>query len=205
MSYEQNHARFSARPVYIVDDDKALRATIRRMLAGQQLDIYEFDAGETFLEDYQDRPAGCVLLDIRMPRMTGLDLLENISGLRPRNAVIMVSGYADIPTAVQAVKMGAMNFVQKPFRKEELVGHVLSALEMVETQEQMSGEFEALTPREREVLIAFRDGDQNKVVAARLGLSPRTIEMYRARIFTKLGVMNLSQALLRAREAGLIS
>lgn len=193
-----------SRHVYIVDDDKGLRAVIRGMLAGQQLDIQEFGSAEDFLLGYSERPAGCVLLDVKMPRMTGLELLERMSALRPKNAVIMVSGYADIPSAVRSVKMGAIDFVQKPFRKEGLIGIVMKALEAVDVQARDAAEFEKLTSREREVLAAFRDGDQNKVVAAKLGLSPRTVEMYRARVFTKLSVANLPQALLRAKDAGLL-
>lgn len=202
---ERHQAHVGSRHVYIVDDDNGLRAVIRAMLAGQGLDIKDFKCAETFMVDYTHRPAGCVLLDVRMPGINGLELLERVSGLPPRNAIVMVSGYADVPTAVQAVKMGAIDFVQKPFRKEELIDHVMNALETVQMQAQSAGEFEKLTPREREVLVAFRDGEQNKVIAARLGLSPRTVEMYRARLFSKLGVTNLSQALLRAKEAGLIS
>lgn len=204
MSNEQRSS-IVRRHVYIVDDDKSLRTVIRGMLSGLELDINEFESAEQLLAGYSDRPAGCVLLDIRMPGMNGLELLERISGLRPNNAVVMVSGYADIPSAVQAVKMGAIDFVQKPFRKDDLIGHVMKAFEMVEMQARIAGGFEKLTPREREVLVAFRNGDQNKVVAAKLGLSPRTVEMYRSRLFSKLGVTNLPQALLRAKEAGLIN
>lgn len=193
-----------SRHVYIVDDDKGLRTVMRGMLAGADMMVHEFESAERFLDRYSDRPAGCVLLDVRLPGMSGLEVLERISGLCPKNAVIMVSGYADIPSAVRAVKMGAIDFVQKPFRKDDLIDHVSKALETVVAQAGQVREFETLTPREREVLLAFRDGDQNKVVAARLGLSPRTVEMYRARLFSKLGVSNLSQALLRAKEAGLI-
>jgi two-component system response regulator FixJ len=193
-----------SRHVYVVDDDKGLRTIMRGILAADDMQIHEFGSAERFLDGYSDRPAGCVLLDVRLPGMSGLEVLERISGMCPKNAVIMVSGYADIPSAVRAVKMGAIDFVQKPFRKDDLIDHVTKALDTVAARAGHGREFETLTPREREVLVAFRDGDQNKVVAARLGLSPRTVEMYRARLFSKLGVSNLSQALLRAKEAGLI-
>jgi len=181
-----------------------LRAVMKGMLGNGSVKFEEFDSAESFLEGYSNRPAGCVLLDVRLPGMNGLEVLERISALPPRNAIIMVSGFGDIPSAVRAVKMGAADFVQKPFRKEQLLNHVEKAFESVEATAQQCRELKALTPREREVLVAFREGEQNKVIAARLGLSPRTVEMYRARLFAKLGVTNLSQALRKAKEAGLI-
>jgi FixJ family two-component response regulator len=101
--------------------------------------------------------------------------------------------------------MGAVDFIQKPFRKDELIALVTNALESIEARNSQTQHFAKLTPRERDVLLALRQGDQNKVVAARLGLSPRTVEMYRARLFQKLGVANLAQALTQARDAGLFS
>jgi two-component system response regulator FixJ len=193
-----------SRHVYLVDDDASLRNVMRAMLAGHDIVVHEFESAETFLSNYPKRPPGCVLLDMRLPGMSGLDVLERMSEMGSRNAVIIVSGYADIPSAVRAVKMGAIDYIQKPFRKRQLVAQVTKALQAVEAQTRNAGKFETLTPREREVLLAFRDGAQNKVVAAKLGLSPRTVEMYRARVFTKLGVANLPQALRRANEAGLI-
>ena len=190
--------------MYIVDDDAGLRAIVRGMLRDPSVRFEEFESAESFLTGYSDRPSGCVLLDVRLPGMNGLEVLERISVLQPPNAIIMLSGFGDIPSAVRAVKMGAADFVQKPFRKDQLVEVVRKAFESVEAMAKTSRQMEALTPREREVLIAFREGEQNKVVAARLGLSPRTVEMYRARLFAKLGVSNLPQALLKAREAGLI-
>jgi two-component system, LuxR family, response regulator FixJ len=190
--------------VYIVDDDAGLRVIVRGMLRDPSVRFEEFESAESFLTGYSDRPSGCVLLDVRLPGMNGLEVLERISVLQPPNAIIMLSGFGDIPSAVRAVKMGAADFVQKPFRKDQLVEVVRKAFESVEAMAKTSRQMEALTPREREVLIAFREGEQNKVVAARLGLSPRTVEMYRARLFAKLGVSNLPQALLKAREAGLI-
>lgn len=193
----------ASRRVYIVDDDPALRRMIRRILADIGVECEEFASAEAFLPDYFQRPAGCVLLDVQLPGMDGLELLDQISSLDPANTIIMLSGFADIPSAVRAVKTGAIDFLQKPFRKANLLHVVERALAGIETQQARVEEIEALTPREREVLQAFSDGAQNKVVAHRLALSPRTVEMHRARIFNKLGVSNLSQALFRAREARL--
>lgn len=187
--------------VYIVDDDPPLRRTIRRMLADLDVDVEEFESAETFLSGYSTRPIGCVLLDMKLPGMSGLDLLERISRLSPANPVVMLSGFGDIPSAVRAVRIGALDFLQKPFSREQLLEVVEKALDTIPAIAAEHREFQALTQREREVLQAFSEGAPNKIVAAELGLSPRTVEMHRARIFRKLGVANLSQALLRARDA----
>lgn len=190
-------------PVYIVDDDAALRRMIVRMLADIDTEIVEFASAEALLAGYSDRPLGCILLDVRLPGLSGFDLLERITELKPANAVVMLSGFGDIPSAVSAVKMGALDFIQKPFRKEHLLEVIRRAFENLTAEAADQERFEALTPRERDVLQAFRSGAPNKVVAHELGLSPRTVEMHRARIFRKLGVTNLSQALLCARDVRL--
>lgn len=189
---------------YIVDDDAALRRTIKRLLEGDDIDGEEFDSAESLLDGYSDRPIGCILLDIRLPGLDGLELLNRISDLHPPNPVIMLSGFADIPSAVRAVQMGAMEFLQKPFKKDQLLDVVNKAFETIASAAVKAREFEALTPRERDVLLALSDGASNKIVAYQLNLSPRTVEMHRARIFKKLGVSNLTQAQLRARDAGFI-
>lgn len=201
---EEQADPLTAGRVYVVDDDAALRALMRRMLDRTAAAIEEYDSAEAFLAGYSDRPIGCVLLDVRLPGMGGLDLLEEIANLPPPNPIVMVSGFADVPSAVRAVKMGAVDFLQKPFRKEQLVDVVARAFAGIAALKSGGLDFESLTPRESEVLVAFADGAANKIVAHRLGLSPRTVEMHRARIFRKLGVANLTQALLRARDARLI-
>jgi len=172
-----------------------------RMLGADGISVEEFATAESFLDGYSERPVGCVLLDIRLPGLDGMQLLERIADLLPPNPIIMVSGFGDIPSAVRAVRTGALDFLQKPFRKEQLVEAVRKALERVEDSALENAELQSLTPREREILSEFRDGAPNKVVAAKLGLSPRTVEMHRARIFRKLGVSNLAQALGRLRNA----
>ncbi len=190
------------RYAYIVEDDGALRKLVRRILAQEVAEIMEFSSAEEFLEGYSGRPIGCVLLDVRLPGMGGLELLEQMANLNPANSVVIMSAYGDVPSAVTAIQHGAVDFVQKPFRKDDLLNVVRRAFAKVEEVSSSNEQLEALTPREREVLNAFRHGEQNKVVAAKLGLSPRTVEMHRARIFRKLGVANLPQALLRIRYSG---
>ncbi len=191
------------RRVYVVEDDEALRRTIRRALTDAGIYTVEFDSAEALLEGYSERPLGVILLDMRLPGMSGLELLDRLENLLPANPVVMISGYGDIPSAVRAVRQGALDFLQKPFRKDELISVIQGAFARIEAVES-AGAFESLTAREKEVLLAFADGTSNKVVASRLNLSSRTVEMHRSRIIRKFGVANLTQALLRARDMGLI-
>lgn len=189
------------RRAYIVDDDAALRRTMNRMLAEEDISVDEFATAESFLDGYSERPIGCVLLDVKLPGLDGMQLLEQLAELSPANPIIMVSGFGDIPSAVRAGRAGALDFLQKPFRKEQLIDAVRTAFEKIDEAALEDAELQSLTPREREILSEFHDGSPNKVVAAKLGLSPRTVEMHRARIFRKLGVSNLAQALARASNA----
>ena len=191
------------RRVYVVEDDEARRRTIRRALTDAGIYTVEFDSAEALLEGYSERPLGVILLDMRLPGMSGLELLDRLENLLPANPVVMISGYGDIPSAVRAVRQGALDFLQKPFRKDELISVIQGAFARIEAVES-AGAFESLTAREKEVLLAFADGTSNKVVASRLNLSSRTVEMHRSRIIRKFGVANLTQALLRARDMGLI-
>ena len=191
------------RQIYIVEDDEALRRTIRRMLESADNCITEFASAEKFLDGYSERPMGCVLLDIRLPGLNGIELLEQIADESPANPIIMISGFGDIPTAVRAMKVGAVDFLQKPFSKDQLAAVVEKAFGAIETSVSKSAEFDELTPREREVLIAFAQGAPNKIVAAQLGLSPRTVEMHRARMLQKLGASTTAEALEIGRTADL--
>ncbi|HEX6376222.1 MAG TPA: response regulator [Allosphingosinicella sp.] len=189
------------RRAYIVEDDSSLRNTIRRILTGSGIYTEEFGSAEAFLCGYGERPLGCVLLDMQLPGKSGLELLANIRPRAPANPVIILSGRLDIPTAVSAVRAGAMEVLEKPFRKERLLDTVDQAFRVISLiNKSRTTDLTALTPREEEVLRAFSDASPTKVVAARLGLSARTVEMYRAVIVKKLGMKNMTQALLLAKE-----
>lgn len=191
------------RRVYMVEDDEALRRTIRRVLTDAGIYTEEFESAEALLKNYTERPLGVILLDMRLPGMGGLELLERLETLSPANPVIMISGHGDIPSAVRAVRRGALDFLQKPFPKDELIEAVQNAFDQIEAVGSANA-MDSLTPREKEVLRAFADGTSNKVAAARLNLSSRTVEMHRSRIIRKFGAANLTQAILRARDMGLI-
>ena len=191
------------RRVYLIDDDPALRVTMRRILTSVGIYTEEFASAEDFLQGHDARQLGCMLLDVRLPGMSGLDLLPLLKERPPAHRVIVVSGEADIPLAVSAVRRGAVDVLRKPFRKEELLNAVAEAFRLIGAMSQISrGSLDCLTRRERQVLLAFCRGDATKAVAATLTLSARTVEMYRTQIVKKLGVSNMMQAILRAREAG---
>lgn len=191
------------RRAYIVDDDAALRNTIRRTLTGSGILTEEFESAESFLLGQSQRRLGCVLLDVSLPGMSGIELLHRIRSEAVPHPVIMMSGHGDIRLAVGAVKAGALDFVEKPFRAEQLRHAVENGFKLI-TEDHRSHSLisEALTKRERETLLAFAGGTPNKAVAEALGLSIRTVEMYRANIIKKLGVKNLTQALFLAKDGG---
>lgn len=193
------------RRAYVIDDNDELRRTVSRMLTGAGIYTETFDSSEAFLEKFADLPLGCILLDVRLPGLNGLELLQRLKREGLPHPVIMMSGHGDIPTAVEAVKGGARDFVQKPFRKDELLAVVGLAFEAI-TSLARSGahRIELLTPREKNILAAFAHGIPNKIVANNLGLSTRTVEMHRANIVKKLKVDNLTQALFLAKESGFI-
>jgi two-component system response regulator FixJ len=193
------------RRAYVIDDEPALRSTIRRILTPTGILTEEFESGEAFLAGVEERPLGCILLDLKLPGISGLEVLERIRAHGMRDPVIMISGHGDIPLALGAVKAGALDFIEKPFRKDQLLKVVGEAFEVVRALQgpAVSG-LGALTSREREVLQAFGHGTSNKVVANELGLSIRTVETHRANLVRKLGVDNLTQALFLAKDAGLL-
>ena len=198
------HQPLADRRVYVVDDEAPLRSMIRRVLTGAGIYTEEFDSAEAFREGYSGRPIGCVLLDVRLPGMNGLDLLATIRQQPPANPVIILSGFADIEMAVTAVQAGAMEVLQKPFRSEKLFEAVDKGFRQISSLK-LSGEVRrGLTPREREVLMASSDGAPTMTVSSRLNLSPRTVEMHRAAIVKKFDVRNMTEALLTAQKAGYI-
>jgi two-component system, LuxR family, response regulator FixJ len=193
------------RRAYVVDDEAGMRTVIRRILTAAGIYTEEFESAEALLEGYSARPIGCVLLDVRLPGMSGLELLKQIRRQPPPNPIIILSGFADIAMAVEAVSSGALDVLQKPFRKQQLLDAVTKAYRAMPAIAAAGEEIVPLTPREREVLQACSDGAPTKVVAFRLGLSTRTVEMHRSTIVKKLGVLNMTQALLIAKERRLIS
>lgn len=194
------------RRVYIIDDDEQIRTMIRRMVTGAGIYSQEFDSALSFLDVQATLPRGCILLDLRLPQMSGLDLLRRLKELHDRSPVVMISGQADIPDAVDAIKLGAFDFIQKPFRKERLLGVIGEAFSYLfpADGERGSRSPEPPTKRELDVIRFLARGQSNKDIARELGLSVRTVEMHRANLLTKLGAKSATQAVLIARDQGLL-
>ena len=193
--------------VFIVDDEEAVRDSIGLLLRSVGLRAQGFPDARAFLDAYRPEQPGCLVLDIRMPRMSGLELQQELNRRGWGIPVIFISGHGDVPMAVEAMRAGAVDFLQKPFKDDELIRRVQKALDQDERlREQLSGReqirarFDALTPREREIAARLVAGEANKVIAIELALSERTVELHRAHIMQKMearGLAQLVQMLMR--------
>lgn len=186
--------------VFIVDDEEAVRDSIAMLLRSARLTTRCYTNAAEFLERYRPEDPGCLVLDVRMPRMSGVELQQELNRRGWTLPVIFISGHADVPMAVEAMHAGALDFLQKPFNDDDLIRHVQKALEQDARQrtatrerERLRGLFGELTPREREVARRIFTGDANKVVALELGLSERTVELHRTNLMEKLCLRNLAQ------------
>jgi two-component system response regulator FixJ len=178
---------------------------VRQSLAGYCAHIEEYESAESFLAGHSDRPAGCIIVDINLPGINGLDLLEVIARGRAAYSVIVVSGNGNVPHAMRAGRLGVVDFIEKPFRVDQLIAAVEKGFALLESQPMSRiSALATLTRREKEVLVAFANGAPNKIVAHDLGLSVRTVELHRANLMKKLGVRSLSQALLIAKDGGYV-
>jgi FixJ family two-component response regulator len=196
--------------VFIVDDDEAVCDSLSLLLDSMGLETQVFHSAQAFLAGHDGRP-GCLLLDVRMPGLSGMDLQKRLSDMGKSLPIVFISGHGDIPMAVEAMKAGAIDFLQKPFRDQELLDCVQKALAsldqtMAEQQAlvQANACFNSLTPREREVLNYLVDGAANKVIAIDLNISPRTVEIHRARVMEKMQVKSLPElvkVVLQLRQA----
>lgn len=200
------------RSVYIVDDDDPVRSSLQGLLAerpGHQIRV--FRSGDDFLESLEPEDGGVLLLDYHMPGSNGLDVLRSLGDQRVRFAAVMLTGQGDVSIAVQAMKAGAVDFLEKPYDPYHLLRVVEAAFKRFESetghQERLKAatdRIDRLSPRERDVLMGLIEGRANKVIAHDLDLSPRTVEIYRANMMEKLGVGSLSEALRVAFAAGLV-
>lgn len=188
--------------VYLVDDEGAVRRSVGFMLKTSGYEVEAFDSGEAFLKVAAGLAPGCVLLDVRLGGMDGLAVQEALKGRGIVLPVIIITGHGDVGLAVRAMKAGAVDFLEKPFEKAAL----LTALDQAQLRnqgraaldqlaEQARAQLNGLTPRERDVLNGLVEGQSNKVIAYDLGISPRTVEIHRANLMSKLAVNSLSDAL----------
>lgn len=194
--------------VYIVDDDEAIRKALAFLLKSEGLPARLFASAEEFLAELNPAMQGCLLLDVRMPGISGLHLQQRLKQAHIALPVIIMTGYGDVAMAVKAMKAGAMDFIEKPFDNTELIQLLhkcLSHCEIVlhnQLDKEMSIQrLERLTKRERQVLELLVEGNQNKVIAAKLDISPRTVELHRARVMEKLEAKSLSDVVRIALAA----
>jgi len=191
--------------VYIVDDDNAVRNALRLLCRTAQLEAEAFASADAFLADSDLTQRCCVLLDIRMPGMTGTALHEELLRRNIRIPVIFITGHGDIPMAVDAMRRGAFDFIEKPFDDEQLLSQVLAALESCDAGEpqkaEASSSLELLSLRQREVLQRVLDGKPSRQIAEELAISVKTVEFHRARIMQKLGVKTAAELFRRCLGA----
>ncbi|HKZ74185.1 MAG TPA: response regulator transcription factor [Steroidobacteraceae bacterium] len=197
--------------VFVVDDDEAVRGALRLLLKSVGLTAAAFASAQEFLASYSPGQPGCLVLDVRMPGMSGLELQHQLNLRGAILPVIFITGHGDVPMAVEAMQHGAFDFVQKPFRDQELLERVQRALEkdrlareQLRQTESIRARLDALTPREREVLLLMVQGKANKVMAADLGVSQRTVEIHRARVMDKMQARALAQLVRMAMDAGVL-
>jgi two-component system response regulator FixJ len=196
--------------VFVVDDDPGVGDSIRLLLRSVGLPAKTFRSGNEFLKAYDPKRAGCLVLDVRMPGMSGIDLQARLQEMDSILPIIFVTAHGDVPMAVEAVKAGAVDFIQKPFRDQELLDKIQEALEAdarIRSQRvdlaEIRGRLESLTPRETEVLDLVVAGKPNKNIARALGISQRTVEIHRARVMEKMEVRSVSmlvQLVMKGKE-----
>ena len=186
--------------VHVVDDDVAVRKSLAFLLASEGLPVRLHETASSFLDDASNVESGCIVTDVRMPGIDGIELIRRLRARGIALPVIVMTGHADVPMAVEAMKEGAVDFLEKPFGDEAFLGAVRAALDRQEKNSQqgtqiaeIQGRFEALSERERQVLDGLVAGKANKVIAYDLGISPRTVEIYRANVMTKMHAKSLSE------------
>lgn len=185
--------------VYIVDDDDGMRRALSVLMTTVGYEATAFAKPGEFLTKFDPNRPACLVLDVRMPEMSGLEVQQQLNRSGAMLPVILITGHGDIPMAVQAMKDGAFDFLQKPFRDQDLLDRINAALKLdaenrasVDRHADLKQRAESLTPREREVMALVVDGKANKVIAIDLGLSERTVEIHRANVMEKMGARSVA-------------
>jgi len=198
--------------VHVIDDDEAMRESLAFLFKSAKVPVRTYDSATVFLGQAPQLASGCIVTDVRMPGLSGIDLLKRLRELKITIPVIVVTGHGDVPLAVDAMKYGASDFLEKPYDDDILLAAVRTALSRQatdhehETQRaQVERRLALLSPRERQVLDGLVAGHANKVIAFDLGISPRTIEIYRANVMTKMEAASLSDLVRMALTAGVLA
>jgi two-component system, LuxR family, response regulator FixJ len=197
--------------VHVIDDDEAVRQSLEFLLNSADIEVRTHDSAKAFIDVLEGVDGGCVITDVRMPQMSGLELLERIGQTHSGLPVIVITGHGDVPLAVEAMKAGAVEFLEKPFDDEALLAAVRAALACQGSDDgrdserrELAGRIAALSGRERQVLEGLVAGHPNKIIAFNLGISPRTVEIYRANLMTKMQAASLSDLVRMALVSGLL-
>ncbi|NND53696.1 MAG: response regulator transcription factor [Gammaproteobacteria bacterium] len=196
--------------VHIVDDDDAVRKSLQMLFESVGVGTSLYESGDDFLAQLDESAEGCILLDIRMPGTSGLEVQKQLIERGNRMPVIFITGHGDVPMAVEAMQIGAFDFVQKPFRDQDLMERVSQALSQCEEQreenehrQEVQQRFDTLTPREKEIMSCVVMGQANKVIAIDRNVSQRTVEIHRARVMEKMAARSLADLVRMSIQLGL--
>ena len=197
--------------VFVIDDDEAMRDSLDFLLGTADFDVTLFESAQHFLDALASVEFGCVVSDVRMPGIDGIELLQRLKASHSSFPVLIMTGHGDVPLAVEAMKLGAVDFLEKPFEDDRLIGMIDSALKQAESGARSEAatldivaRVESLSPRERQVMEGLVAGLSNKQIAREYDISPRTIEVYRANVMTKMQAGSLSELVRLAIRASAI-
>jgi two-component system, LuxR family, response regulator FixJ len=197
--------------VYVIDDDEAMRDSLDFMLGAADFHVTVFESAHQFLETLSSIEFGCVVSDVRMPGLDGIELLKRLKANRSVFPVVIMTGHGDVPLAVEVMKLGAVDFLEKPFEDDRIIGMIDVALKQAEAGAQsealthdLASRIATLSPRERQVMDGLIAGLSNKQIARDYDISPRTIEVYRANVMTKMQAGSLSELVRLAIRAGVL-
>ena len=197
--------------VYVIDDDEAVRDSLDFLLGAADFDVTLFESAQHFLDALPGVSFGCIVSDVRMPGIDGMEMLKRLKADRSALPVVIMTGHGDVPLAVEAMKLGAVDFLEKPFEDDRLIGMIDIALKRAESGAQteavtaeIAARITSLSPRERQVMDGLIAGLSNKLIAREYDISPRTIEVYRANVMTKMQAGSLSELVRLAMRAGAI-
>jgi RNA polymerase sigma factor (sigma-70 family) len=195
--------------VFVVDDDQAMRSSLQWLIESMGMHVETYESAQAFLDAYYPGRAGCLLLDVRMPGMSGLELQAYLARHEHRIPVIIITGHGDVSMAVKAMKNGAADFIEKPFDDEALIVSIRNALQHDVKQRALRAQradiaarMSELTPREHEVMAMVTDGKSNKEIATALGVSAKTVEVHRARVMDKMRADSLAELVRMVMIAG---
>jgi two-component system response regulator FixJ len=198
--------------VYVIDDDEAMRDSLNFLLDTANFEVTLFETALAFLEALPSLEFGCVVSDVRMPGLDGIELLKRMKADNSTFPILIMTGHGDVPLAVEAMKLGAVDFLEKPFEDDRLVAMIETAIHRAEPAArsealtlEIAGRIASLSPRERQVMDGLIAGLSNKLIARDYDISPRTIEVYRANVMTKMQANSLSELVRLAMRAGLLN